>query len=291
MSLVTFPSADRPRLCVSICRVTVSSWLNVSESQSFSASGLCMHVEHWWSSQTRGEGIAVDQVPRENKDFRFYVAQLKQPRTWWEDLGPHHCSQEARLLGGFHKRKLHEVGQRRGAWGRMEHSTLSFDCLLRWGGETLHLWMFCSAAELANHSQGCQNRKKDHGKTTVQPHEAGEGTEAKPPTHHHSPKQSGRASWGGLHWPWTQRSLSVVPKDMPPLSSPRIAPSRWKRVYVLNHFSRLFATLWVLACQAPLSMGFSRQEHWSGLPFLSLGDLPNPGINLVLIQSSSKLNP
>ena len=33
-----------------------------------------------------------------------------------------------------------------------------------------------------------------------------------------------------------------------------------------------------LACQVPLSMGFSRQEYWSGLPFPSPGDLPNPGI-------------
>ena len=33
-----------------------------------------------------------------------------------------------------------------------------------------------------------------------------------------------------------------------------------------------------IACQAPLSMGFSRQEYWSGLPFLSLGELSNPGI-------------
>ena len=32
------------------------------------------------------------------------------------------------------------------------------------------------------------------------------------------------------------------------------------------------------SCQAPLSMGFSRQEHWSGLPFSSPGDLPDPGI-------------
>ena len=32
------------------------------------------------------------------------------------------------------------------------------------------------------------------------------------------------------------------------------------------------------SCQAPLSMGFPRQEHWSGLPFPSPGDLPNPGI-------------
>ena len=41
---------------------------------------------------------------------------------------------------------------------------------------------------------------------------------------------------------------------------------------------QLFATLWTVAYQAPLSMGFSRQEYWSGLPFPSPGDLPNPGI-------------
>ena len=38
------------------------------------------------------------------------------------------------------------------------------------------------------------------------------------------------------------------------------------------------ATPWTVACQAPLSMGFSRQEYWSGLPFPSPGDLPDPGI-------------
>ena len=38
------------------------------------------------------------------------------------------------------------------------------------------------------------------------------------------------------------------------------------------------ATPWTVACQAPLSMGFSRQEYWSGLPFPSPGHLPNPGI-------------
>ena len=41
---------------------------------------------------------------------------------------------------------------------------------------------------------------------------------------------------------------------------------------------RLFATPWMVAYQAPTSMGFSRQEYWSGLPFPSPGDLPNPGI-------------
>ena len=41
---------------------------------------------------------------------------------------------------------------------------------------------------------------------------------------------------------------------------------------------RLFATPWTVAHQAPRSMGFSRQEYWSGLPFPSPGDLPDPGI-------------
>ena len=41
---------------------------------------------------------------------------------------------------------------------------------------------------------------------------------------------------------------------------------------------RLFATPWAVAHQAPPSMGFSRQEYWSGLPFLSPGDLPDSGI-------------
>ena len=41
---------------------------------------------------------------------------------------------------------------------------------------------------------------------------------------------------------------------------------------------RFFVTPWAVAYQAPPSMGFSRQEYWSGLPFPSPGDLPNPGI-------------
>ena len=49
-----------------------------------------------------------------------------------------------------------------------------------------------------------------------------------------------------------------------------------KKVKSLSHV-RLFATLWTVACQAPPSMEFSRQEYWSGLAFPSPGDLPNPG--------------
>ena len=51
-------------------------------------------------------------------------------------------------------------------------------------------------------------------------------------------------------------------------------------VYMLIHFShvRLFAISWTVVYQASLSKGFSRQAYWSGLPFPSPGDLPDPGI-------------
>ena len=52
---------------------------------------------------------------------------------------------------------------------------------------------------------------------------------------------------------------------------------------MLSHFSRvwLFMTPWTVALQAPLSMEFSRQEYWNGLPCPPLGDLPSPGMELV----------
>ena len=56
---------------------------------------------------------------------------------------------------------------------------------------------------------------------------------------------------------------------------------------MLSHFSRvrLFATLWTVAYQAPLSIGFSRQEYWSGLPYPAPGDLPDPGTELASLMS------
>ena len=51
----------------------------------------------------------------------------------------------------------------------------------------------------------------------------------------------------------------------------------WSEVKSLSRV-RLFATPWTVAHQAPPPMGFSRQEYWSGLPFPSPGDLPDPGI-------------
>ena len=51
----------------------------------------------------------------------------------------------------------------------------------------------------------------------------------------------------------------------------------WSEVKSLSRV-RLFATPWTVTYQAPLSMEFSRQEYWSGLPFPSPEGIPNPGI-------------
>ena len=60
------------------------------------------------------------------------------------------------------------------------------------------------------------------------------------------------------------------------------------RCVVLSHFShaQLFMTLWTIALQVPLTMGFSRQEYWSGLPCPPPGDLPDSEI-----EPSSRICP
>ena len=68
----------------------------------------------------------------------------------------------------------------------------------------------------------------------------------------------------------------------PCLLPPSIFPSMGAQS--LSHV-QLFATPWTVACQALLSMGFSRQEDWSWLPFPSLGDLPNPGTEPTSLMS------
>ena len=55
-------------------------------------------------------------------------------------------------------------------------------------------------------------------------------------------------------------------------------------VQLLSHV-QLFATLWTVAHQAPLSLEFSRQEYHGGLPFPSPGDCPDPGIELLSLTS------
>ena len=57
---------------------------------------------------------------------------------------------------------------------------------------------------------------------------------------------------------------------------------------MLSRFShvQLSVMLWTVACQAPLSLRFSRQKYWSGLPFPSPENLPNPGIEPFLMSSA-----
>ena len=68
-------------------------------------------------------------------------------------------------------------------------------------------------------------------------------------------------------------SADIVPKKL-------VYSSREWTWCMLSHLSRIwfFATLWTVACLAPLCMGFCRQEYWSGLPGPPPGDLPDPGM-------------
>ena len=82
-----------------------------------------------------------------------------------------------------------------------------------------------------------------------------------------------RASVARLLWtPWGSHPGWLV-LNFKILYRPRIRMS----AQLLNTV-HLFVTSWTVACQAPLSMGFFRQEYWSGLLFPPLGDLPGPGI-------------
>ena len=88
--------------------------------------------------------------------------------------------------------------------------------------------------------------------------------------------------------PTKKAKLSLFPFFFFFLPSPLlIYPSFPMGCAVLSRFShvQLFATLWTVACQAPLSMGFSRQEYWSVLPCPPPGDLPDPGIEPISLVS------
>ena len=81
-------------------------------------------------------------------------------------------------------------------------------------------------------------------------------------------------------------SKNNVDRSLLPITRKVFGSIRYKNVYYV--FSELkmkvtqsyplFATLWTIVSQAPLSMGLSRQEYWSGLPCPSPGNLPNPGV-------------
>ena len=71
------------------------------------------------------------------------------------------------------------------------------------------------------------------------------------------------------------------------LSHPYMTTGKTIALTRRSYFSRvqLIVTLWTVACQAPLSMGFSRQEYWSGLSCPPSGDLPDPRIEPVSLKS------
>ena len=73
---------------------------------------------------------------------------------------------------------------------------------------------------------------------------------------------------GTILWGWPKSSF---------VFSLNGSSNAWSEVKSLSRV-RLFVTPWTVASQVPPSTGFSRQEYWSGLPFPSPGDLPDPGI-------------
>ena len=80
-----------------------------------------------------------------------------------------------------------------------------------------------------------------------------------------------------LTWLCWSLASSCKKSSLTLASHPSLRQEEEREVKSFSHVW-LFATLWTVAYQAPLSMGFSRQEYSSGLPFPSPGDLPNPGI-------------
>ena len=78
-------------------------------------------------------------------------------------------------------------------------------------------------------------------------------------------------NWVDKHFPLTLSILIPYTHLPPPYPIHQVKVKSLSRV-------RLFASPWTVAYQDPPSMGFSRQEYWSGLPFPSPGDLPDPGI-------------
>ena len=98
-------------------------------------------------------------------------------------------------------------------------------------------------------------------------------------THAMTIEHMGQNPWAAGEKPPQWEATTMRSPHNATKSSPRACLLQVEKVKVKS-LSRvwLFVTPWTVAHQAPLSMGFSRQEYWSGLPFPSPGDLPNPGI-------------
>ena len=107
------------------------------------------------------------------------------------------------------------------------------------------------------------------------------------------PEADGEQEDGNHHFLWLLQcvgdNMLLLRQQLTP-TSPTWSlrgDSRVRSVCVLSCSShvQLFVTPWTVACQAPLSMGFSRQEYWSGLPCPPPGDLPDPGTEPVSLMS------
>ena len=85
---------------------------------------------------------------------------------------------------------------------------------------------------------------------------------------------------GGVHFPRVIR-VAAVDGGRREGGAVRQAYACVSLLFSCSVMSDSFVTPWTAARQAPLSVGFSRQEYWRGLPFPSPGDLPNPGIEPV----------
>ena len=90
-------------------------------------------------------------------------------------------------------------------------------------------------------------------------------------------------------WPGACEPMQNDPSELLSFCVPSLWNQSWVQLHQMCKLSDLshvwlFATPWTVAHQALLSMGFSRKEYWSGLPFLSSGDLPHPGSNLCLLH-------
>ena len=92
-------------------------------------------------------------------------------------------------------------------------------------------------------------------------------------------------------WWWTGKSGMLQSMGSQRVWHDWVAELNWTMKYVLccvmHSHLWLFVTPWAVALQAPLSMEFSRQEYWSGLPFPSPGNLPNTEVELTSLVSSA----
>ena len=87
------------------------------------------------------------------------------------------------------------------------------------------------------------------------------------------------SAFSRMSYSWNPWVCSLL-KNWSIINRPYYSSDKWQYVLVLSCFSRVWlcAAPWTAACQAPLSMRFPRQEHWSGFPFPPPGDLPDPAI-------------